>query len=102
MSQNTTKTDLIKKRAEFQQLYLTGKYTQLEIALKIGVSRATINAWVRDFPVPAYLRVLRRLTKELERLSQNPQENEERIFNYIVHLEKLETMIRKHKYTPQI
>lgn len=102
MAKSTEKQEAIQKRLEFQRLYLTGKYTQLEIAIKLGVSRATINAWVQDFPVPAYTRIIKRLTKELERLSQTPAGNEDLIFQYIVHLEKLESIVRKRKYMPQI
>lgn len=90
------------ERKEFLKLFLTGKYTQQEIADKIGVSRGAVNRWIQEEPSSAYLIIQKRLTKELDRLSQNPKGNEELIFQYIQNLNMLDTMIRKAKYLPNI
>ena len=93
---------LADKKKEFQKLFLTGKYTQNEIADMIQVSRVTINQWVKDYPVTTYIRVRKSLAKELERLSKTPKGNEEMIFKYIQHLDLLDKMIRKAKYLPKV
>ena len=90
------------KRKEFQTLYLSGKYTQAEIATKLGVSRITINQWVKDCPITSYVRARKNLAKELEQLSKTPQGNEDLIFRYIQHLDLLDCMIRKAKFPPKI
>ena len=90
------------KKKEFQKLFLSGKYTQQEIANILQVSRVTINQWVKDYPATAYIRIRKSLTKELERLSKSPAGNEEMIFKYIQHLDLLCKMIRKAKYLPKI
>lgn len=93
---------LADKKKEFQKLFLTGKYTQKEIADMLQVSRVTINQWVKDYPVTTYIRVRKSLAKELERLSKTPKGNEEMIFKYIQHLDLLDKMIRKAKYLPKV
>lgn len=90
------------KRKEFQTLYLSSKYTQAEIATKLGVSRITINQWVKDCPITSYVRARKNLAKELEQLSKTPQGNEDLIFRYIQHLDLLDCMIRKAKFLPKI
>lgn len=90
------------KRKEFQTLFLSGKYTQKEIAAKLGISRVTISQWVKDCPVTSYIRTRKSLTRELERLSKKPQGYEDLIFRYIQHLDLLDRMIRKAKYLPKI
>lgn len=92
---------LLDKKKEFEKLFLTGMYTQQEIAEKLSLSRVTINNWVKENPISAYMQIRKRLTKELDNLSQSPQGNEELIFKYIENLEKLDTMIRKGKYLPK-
>ena len=93
---------LADKKKEFQTLFLTGKYTQKEIADMLQVSRVTINQWVKDYPVTTYIRARKSLAKELERLSKTPKGNEEMIFKYIQHLDLLDKMIRKAKYLPKV
>ena len=92
--------DITRKKKEFQKLYLTGKYTQQEIAEKIGVSRVSVNKWINEIPVIKYIKIRNNLSKELERLSLNPNGNEDLIFKYIQNLNLLDTMIRKAKYLP--
>lgn len=90
------------KKKEFQKLFLTGKYTQQEIADKLNVSRKSINRWVKDSPTIEYIQIRKRLSKELCRLSKNPRGNEELIFKYIQNLDLLDTMIRRAKYLPNL
>lgn len=90
------------KKKDFQTLFMSGKYTQKEIAERLGVSRVTINQWVRDFPATSYIRTRKALSKELERLSRSPEGNEQLIFQYIEHLDILDRMIRKAKYLPKL
>jgi len=90
------KKGLDTKRKEFEKLYFTGKYSQKEIAEKIGISRQSIVKWVRGLPETI------NLAKELERLSTNPKGNEDLIFRYIENLNLLDTMIRKAKYLPEL
>lgn len=90
------------KKKQFQTLFLSGKYTQKEMAEMLGVSRVTINEWVRNYSATSYVRVRKALIKELERLSNTPQGNEDLIFQYIQHLDLLERMIRKAKFLPKI
>ncbi len=94
--------DLCEKKKEFQRLLLSGKYTQTEISQKLQVSRVTINQWVKTLPATSYIRIRKNLIKELDRLSQSPQGNEEMIFKYIQNLDILDRMIRKAKYIPEI
>lgn len=93
---------LADKKKEFQKLFLTGKYTQKEIADMLQVSKVTISQWVRDNPATTYIRIRKSLAKELERLSKAPNGNEEMIFKYIQHLDLLDKMIRKAKYLPKV
>ena len=92
--------DYDRKREEFSVLFMTGKYTQQEMADMLGVSRVTISGWVRKHSVPKYNRIRENLIKELERLSAHPEGKEELIFKYIEHLDQLETMMRKVKFIP--
>lgn len=94
--------DIDDKKKRFQTLFMSGKLTQQEIADELNVSRVTINQWVRDYPATSYIKTRRNLAKELERLSQSPQGNEDLIFRYIQHLDILDRMIRKAKYLPKI
>ena len=90
------------KKKEFQKLFLTGKYTQQEIANIIGVSRVSISRGINESPTTSYIQIRKRLSKELDRLSKTPQGNEELIFKYIQNLDLLDTMIRRAKYLPNI
>lgn len=90
------------QKKEFQKLFLTGQYTQQEIADKLDVSRTTINKWVNNSPTIVYMQIRKRLSKELDHLSKNPHGNEELIFKYIQNLDILDTMIRRAKYLPNI
>lgn len=90
------------KKKEFQTLFLTGKYTQQEIADKLGVCRTSISRWINESPTASYMQIRKRLSKELDRLSKHPQGNEELIFKYIQNLDLLDTMIRRAKYLPNI
>lgn len=96
------KEDNTDREKLFRKLLLSGKYTQQEMAERLGVSRVTINIWINNSPTITYLRVRRRLAKELERLSKSPKGNETLIFNYIQNLNMLDTMIRRAKYLPNI
>lgn len=89
------------KKKQFQAMFLSGKYTQKEIADKLGVSRVSISHWVRDAPITSYIRIRKNLTKELEQLSEAPRGNEELIFKYIQHLDILDRMIRKASCAPK-
>lgn len=92
--------DYNRKREEFSVLFMTGKYTQQELADMLGVSRVTISGWTRKHSVPMYNRVRENMIRELERLSAHPEGKEELIFKYIEYLDRLETMIRKVKFIP--
>ena len=92
--------DVLKK--EFLRLYLTGKYNQKEIAVKLSISEQTAVYWMKHIPSIQYVRIRANLIKELERLSKKPEGNEDLIFKYITHLEKLDLMIRKAKYLPNL
>lgn len=93
---------LLQKKKEFQKLLMQGKYTQQEIADKLQVSRVAINKWIKNLPVTTYIRVRKNLVKELDRLSEHPQGNEEMIFKYIQNIDILDRMIRKAKYLPEL
>ena len=90
------------KKKEFEKLYFTGKYTQKEIAEKIGISKPSITKWVKDLPSTKYIKTRANLARELARLSANPKGNEDLIFRYIENLNLLDTMIRKTKYLPML
>lgn len=92
--------DYNRKREEFSVLFMTGKYTQQELADMLGVSRVTISGWTRKHSVPMYNRVRENMIRELERLSAHPEGKEELIFKYIEYLDRLETMIRNVKFIP--
>lgn len=91
----------VDKKKEFEELLLTGKYTQQEIADKLSVSRVTTSKWVNENSVSNYMQIRNRLAKELDRLSKNPQGNEALIFQYIDNLGKLDTMTTKGIYLPK-
>lgn len=93
---------IIDKKKEFQKLFLTGKYTQQEIADILDISRISISRWINDSPTTSYIQIRKRLSKELDRLSKTPCGNEELIFKYIQNLDLLDTMIRRAKYLPNI
>lgn len=90
------------KEKEFIKLYLSGKYTQVEISKMINVSAITLNKWVKEIPATQYNQIRKKLAKELNRLSSHPEGNEELIFKYIEHINILDTMIRKAKFLPKI
>jgi predicted DNA-binding protein YlxM (UPF0122 family) len=96
------KKNLFKKKTECETLYLTGKYTHKEIAEKLEISEQSIGEWIKNIPATRYYKIRANLSKELERLSINPQGNEELIFKYISNLDILDTMIRKAKFLPKI
>ena len=91
------KSELQDKQNEFAKLYLTGKYTQREIAEILGVSTVTICKWVKDTPAGYYAKTRVNLAKQLELISRNPDGKEELIFKYIEMLSLLDGMIRKCK-----
>ncbi|MDE6164186.1 MAG: helix-turn-helix domain-containing protein [Muribaculaceae bacterium] len=90
------------KKKRFLTLYLSGEYKQEEMAQKLNVSRVTISKWMRDDPTTLYIRIRKNLTRELDKLSQNPTGKEELIFQYIQHLDILDRMIRKAKFLPKV
>lgn len=90
------------QKKECQKLFMTGKYTQQEIADKVGVTRQSVSRWLNESPTVSYYKVRKRLSEELERLSLNPSGNEELIFKYIENLNLLDTMIRRSKYLPNM
>ncbi len=94
------KDDRKNKEKEFVKLFLSGKYTQKEIAKMLNISAISANKWAKEIPVVQYTQTRRKLAKELNHLSNHPQGNEELIFKYIEHLNLLDTMIRKAKYLP--
>ena len=93
--------EIEEKKSEFEQLYLTGRYSQKEISQQIGISKQSIVKWVNDLPAVKYSKIRANLAKELDRLSAKPQGNEILIFNYIKHLDLLDSMIRKAKNPPK-
>jgi len=90
------------KKKEFVKLFLSSKYTQKEIAEKLCISEQTICEWARDIPAVKYDKIRHNLTTELEILSRSPKGNEDLIFKYIDYIDKMDTMIRKAKFLPEI
>ncbi len=90
-----------KKKPEFYKLYLSGKYTQKQISTMIGVSEQTLVEWAKEIPMNRYINARVNLAKELERLSLNPKDNEQLIFQYIKHLDILENIIKKTSFVPK-
>lgn len=88
------------KKLKFMSLYMTGKYTQKEIAALIDVSEQSLVQWVKELPEVKYVKIRKNLVSALEELSQKPKGNEELIFKYITHIAKLDNMIRKSKMLP--
>jgi hypothetical protein len=91
------KNEAYKKRLEFEKLYVTGKYSQKEIAKRIGLSEP-----VRELPITKYSKIRANLCAGLERLSQNPSGKEDLVFQYIDKINLLDTMIRKAKFLPKL
>lgn len=89
------------KKKEFAYLYMSGLYSQKEIAEKINIHKVTINRWYKDLPVIKYDRIKENLIAELERLSANPQGNEDLIFRYIEKIDMLEKMIKRAIIKPE-
>lgn len=96
------KNDNDRLRKEFSKMILTGKQTQKEVAAILGISRVTANRWAKDIPALKYLRVRANLASELENLSKHPKGNEQLIFSYIEQLDRLDSMIRKAKFIPNL
>ena len=96
------KQELENKRKEFVKLFLTAKFTQKEIADKLGISYVSANKWAQSIPAAQYARIRANLASELEKMSKKPNGNEDLIFRYIEHLNMLDSMIRKAKYIPNI
>ena len=88
------KQEVLQKKLEFDKLYASGKYTQKEIATLIGISEVSASQWIKESPVGKYIKIRLNLSKELERLSANPEGNENLIFQYIKHLSILDSMIK--------
>lgn len=96
------KIDNDRLRKEFSKMILTGKQTQKEVAEILGISRVTANKWTKDIPAVKYWRIRANLASELELLSKHPKGNEQLIFSYIEQLERLDSMIRKAKFIPNL
>ena len=47
MSRAAEKTTKLDKKGIAKALYLNGEYTQEEIAEKVGVTRKTVNTWIK-------------------------------------------------------
>ena len=92
------------KRNEFTKLYLTGKYTQIELAAKVGISRTTANAWVREIQPLSYFTIRKQLTQELTRLTKQGsyEANGETISRLIADIERIEKLIIKAKFIPHL
>ena len=90
------------KKNEFTKLFLSSKYTQKEIAEKLGISEQTICEWARSIPALKYDKIRSNLATEVEVLSRSPKGNEDLIFKYIDYLERIDTMIRKAKFLPEM
>jgi transposase len=88
---------LFKKRKEFTKLYLTGNYTQRQIAAQIGISEKTACVWVREIPELDLYKSKRALLKELKRLTDEKEcsRNNELINSVITHIERLQRLINK-------
>lgn len=98
------KIDSNTKRAEFTRLYLTGKYTQKDLADKVGVSRQTAVKWVREIQPLAYFTIRKQLTNELERIAKrkNYEADRDTISQLITDIERIERLIIKAKYIPHL
>jgi transposase-like protein len=84
------------KRKEFAKLYITGYYTQKQIAKKIGVTQAFVCRWVRDLPAIQLYNAQKALTKELQRVvkQKDCERNETAISNLIAAIERLAKLIK--------
>ena len=92
----------LKKKQEFEKLFVTGKYTQMEIAQKIGISAQSISKWANNLPVLSFIEIKGNLLKELLGISKNPKGNEDLIDKYLTLIERIDTMIKKDLVQPKI
>ena len=92
------------KQKEFAKLFLTGKYTQLEIAGKVGVSTRTASLWAKQIHPVRYFNIRKDLTKQLEQLikKSNYTSNADMISKLITDIERIEKLIIKAKYIPHL
>lgn len=89
---------------EFVKLYLTGRYTQKEIAETVGISTITACKWVREIQPLKYFSIRKNLTKRLDELSlkSDYENNADRISQLISDIERIDSLIRKAKYIPHL
>ncbi len=85
-------------------MFLTGKYTQLELSEKFGISRQTICRWTREIQPLKYFSIRKELSNELERLTKrrNYEADGEMITRLITDIERIEKLIIKSKYIPHL
>ena len=91
------------KQREFEKLYLTGKYTQKEIAQRLDISTITATKWVKNIQALKYFTIRKNMANELVRLTKNSYEaNADLISRLITDIEKIDGLIRKAKYIPHL
>lgn len=92
------------QRKEFQKLYLTGKYTQKELAQQVGVTEGTATQWVKSIPALRYIKARKYLAEELERVTKkrNYVADKDLISSLISDIERLNQQIIKAKYIPHL
>jgi len=88
---------------EFTSLFLTGKYTQKDIAKKLGIAENTAGRWVKKIQALKYFAIRKNLTNELEALSKKGyKENANLISSLITDIERIDNLIRKAKFIPHL
>ena len=94
-----------KKKLEFVKLYLSGNYTQREIATMLDLTEQTISKWVKTEirPLP-YFDIRKELTAELKRITKlkSYETNSSLISQLIGDIERIERLIIKTKYIPPL
>ncbi|MCL1942952.1 MAG: hypothetical protein FWF54_05320 [Candidatus Azobacteroides sp.] len=91
-------------KKEFTSLFLTGKYTQKDIAIKLGIAEATAGRWAKEIQPLKYFTIRKNLTNELEILSKKKsyKENADLISCLITDIERIDNLIRKAKFIPHL
>ena len=90
------------KRQEFEKLIITGQYSQLEIAKKIGISETTISKWSKDVPVFNLIEIRENILKEIILISKDIKGNYDLIDKYLSLIDRFDSLIEKAPQSPKI
>lgn len=87
-----TTLSIKQKKREFIKMYLTGAFTQKDIAVALGTREATISKWRNEIGAATHYDIRKQLTEQLKNIvkRRNYEQNGELIRNLITDIEHVE------------